>query len=1382
MIRMLALPLLAVGLALSGLAGAVRAAGSADGIDGLQEVSLADALDTPGWMWEGLDGGEGMPFGAEDPAARGGAHVVLPNRAGISTHVPGEGIVRIRFNGLSEPTVSVEGERVNVVLMADDPEFVGSDHQIGVVLIPSGGGTLLISTWRQIEVDYVEWIPPPASIAATLGLPDTITSGGTAIWVPAPAHRLGKYVAALTVTEASPEGWFEFPVTGPAEVAVSSNRDYSGSGIELFVDGQTVWFAGSQEGITIEVPAGTHTLRCHGRKSAYHDSYLQITGMTVTPLATEGKLGAAMDQAAAWASWGGWELSATLAHDGEDALQPLVPADPPSPIHESQHVLRKAVNGPGYVRFMSYLLDTPESSYSAPMSWGSDVHASVFRRFSDEPQGWQQHTLWYPPGEHYIRWGVIGNASDLSRVAIDQLTFEASETLAFDEVVGDVDGIWENDPDRPWTGVRKDPGGGAFIISPIIGPDEPTRRALAVAGPGTLRFHWSNGAKQDTEGEIWINGVKRTPELPYYQEGEAVILAVPEGGEVTIEWKFTARFGGNWAAMSDIEWTPWPEVALTEALDTPLQVAWETSGELPFKGRTDSSAINGSAAQVGLLPGEETWLEATVTGPGLFDFWFRGVPGALNDPRVLEWELFVDGVKSYIPPTSSTWPAQWLLGPGVHKIRLVFRNNTEVDGPAFIAVDDVSWQPLVPAQGGEGWTASHPELVDGFSNGGLDDGPQHVVPVATGEVRWIEKTVTGPGVLEWTTRLTKGRHVNFTPQVVIDGVCALPLEGMSEWKTKRLHIPGGVHTVRWISEPEFYSDEPYRVQTDAIWQISNVRFTPGVSPLMLGIDDEEMFWLAVGDAAGSAVGSADAHDGEDAWALGDGTLLYLCNTTPQGIKARGMVARLDGNGGEPQWVPMFRWAAPGQSVEWARSDAYGSVTDEQSCVVDQFTMEQFEITTFDEAVDAEEAFVVNKWVGLADVDNSYDGADAAWSYLGRSYGSNTVSTTVQGPAKMRFRWRSSGTGSLGLRVDGAWLPVAVPGGDWQEVELEVYQAAFVEWVHARNPETSYEAPGEAWLDLVMIESLPPRTISSLAGEGSGLVFESTADAAEADQWRGAAYRDATGQWRQGARGITGAAGLQTTVTGPTLLSFRSYCGRISIPGPPVNPVATQSIIGIGPGGYYITQRFLSVKIGDSIKLKIIPEEGEEWTDHLVYIPEGEHRVVWQLDGVKSFTFSSERAEEWQAWVGDVGLQSPHAHYEAWADRFLDGSSARQPGDDADGDEVMNFIEYAYGSEPGDKLSKPAEMFAVIQPEVSSWPPKQRFAVYIPRPLAHVPAVLQVSDDFETWTPAPIPVRSYLLLQSEQFFFDPPDVDVGEYQVISFDIAADQPALFVRIKF
>lgn len=114
--------------------------------------------------------------------------------------------------------------------------------------------------------------------------------------------------------------------------------------------------------------------------------------------------------------------------------------------------------------------------------------------------------------------------------------------------------------------------------------------------------------------------------------------------------------------------------------------------------------------------------------------------------------------------------------------------------------------------------------------------------------------------------------------------------------------------------------------------------------------------------------------------------------------------------------------------------------------------------------------------------------------------------------------------------------------------------------------------------------------------------------------------------------------------------------------------------------------------------------------------------------------------------------------------------------------MPNYIEYAYGTDPGDPSSRPEDFFAELRPETYYITDNAYLALHVPRPLAHVPAVLQTSRDFQTWTPSPVPLRTYPKSNGGIILLPPQEYDSGAHQVIILEIDPDEPVLLFRIKF
>ena len=132
---------------------------------------------------------------------------------------------------------------------------------------------------------------------------------------------------------------------------------------------------------------------------------------------------------------------------------------------------------------------------------------------------------------------------------------------------------------------------------------------------------------------------------------------------------------------------------LAEALDSPPTVAWRTDPARPFTVQSSPGALNGTFAQASLLRNESSWLEATVDGPGMFDFWLREVPGKPLNYIWDYWSLTIDGKPVAI--RTKSWAPRFISGAGKHRIRLQLTNpDNDWSQPIASAVDEVSWIPL----------------------------------------------------------------------------------------------------------------------------------------------------------------------------------------------------------------------------------------------------------------------------------------------------------------------------------------------------------------------------------------------------------------------------------------------------------------------------------------------------------------------------------------------------------------------------------------------------------------------------------------------------------------------------------------------------------------
>lgn len=1363
---------------------------------------LAEALDTPGWEWSTAEGGNGPVSRTVNVTANGGLSVTFPVAAEIAVTLAGDGMIRIRYRN-SIPRASWNGEQLTVTNVAYDPENAGTDWSTAVLMAPAGGGMLKIFGSWYTEIDSVVRLEPPASLGALLDL-DQVTTGGAATWGVRAVPSLGRYVAGITVKEDAKEGWLEFPVEGPAEVAVGYIGLSSWSAIEFLVDGRRVWDSGAGYGnertVKIEIPAGSHSLRIAGRMAADHEMELMISDIEVGFLPEGGKIGAALDVTGAWGSSGEWRRDAEIFHEGGDSLRPVAPAAPPYLSYESEHFVQAPVTGPGYFSFMTWVGESAEASYSSAIGWRSAVHPGDFRHHADAEKGWVKKTLWFPPGEHWMRWFVSGTAHDLSLVAIDGISFESSEEMAFLDVVGAPGVVWLNDPAKPWVGVRKEEGSEPVVTSGVLEGDETSRISATVQGPGEIRFRWRDGANGGMDGELWIDGVKQPQELPWNEDGEEVSVAITPEREVEIEWVFEARYDGNRAELEGVVWTPWVESPLGEALDGPAGVTWTTSPEHPFSGRPHPGAEGGTAAYVSLEEGEEAWLEAKVDGPGFFDFWLLDAPGGYVWAMypfgwIVDWELTIDGRK--VDLRELQWPAILVQGEGEHRIRL------KVKGAFAGMVDKVSWVPLETVAS-EGWSADEEGSFAEYGAGGKDGDPLVLLNTKAGESRWIEKTVTGPGLLEWHDKPGYGElwRSYRSQEVVINGRAVLPENWEDDWRKMRLSIPSGTHTVRWSvdrSEEEVPEDDA-AVLPNHFWQISGLRFTPGIPAFAEALDLPEAHWLVVGEEPGEMLAGGEAWDGTDAWSMGEQSAIHFCNASGDIVVLEGQ-ARYDDESG---WQSKVAVASPWKVILWDTTVSYGFSTETRSVALDGVTAERIPGVELGEALDTTETVDAEGWEGIASGDDSSDGSDVAWSRWAEEESSHRLGVTIEGSRTIRFRWRKNGEATLKLSLNGGLLPVDPPGEDWGMVEIKVGEESNrIEWVHERPLDMEKEAAGEAWIDMLESESIaglvpdgavsagrPPGLANSVAGPTGSL-------------WKPVVI----GNEGIAVRCVTGASTMAATVEGPVEISFSGRCFGPELPVSQGSRAKSVEIIIGGGGGYTPTLvgRELVFAV-DGVAKSVIPLNADgSWSDVTLLIPAGRHQLTWGLkDRLRSnLTVIGGAPNEYhagsilpglQGWVRSIRLKSARDMYDEWAEGLPFPEGLAGPSADADHDGISNLLEYAGGSDPLDAGEKPMEVAGSLrrnEPYMEAMGNGFYFGrtgtfyqFGVPFVSDKVRGVIESSSDLNLWVehPALIPTEGPTFSWSEAY-----GPVVGQthltptHQVLSWFVKDDEPTRYFRMK-
>ena len=205
----------------------------------------------------------------------------------------------------------------------------------------------------------------------------------------------------------------------------------------------------------------------------------------------------------------------------------------------------------------------------------------------------------------------------------------------------------------------------------------PTRSGYAFAGwtvtsgLNTSTAKWGTGSSPSTSiGSTSTKCVNATTGNVYFKN-----LTPTSGSSVTLT--------ANWTANATI--------TLATALDN-TALSFRTGGDASWLGKRTVTHDGVDAARSGTIgDGQESWMQTTVTGPGVISFWWY----ASSESASYDYLAFsVDGAqKGKIGGTSLSWTkCSYVLGSGSHTLMWVYRKDGSVSrGEDAGFVDQVVW-------------------------------------------------------------------------------------------------------------------------------------------------------------------------------------------------------------------------------------------------------------------------------------------------------------------------------------------------------------------------------------------------------------------------------------------------------------------------------------------------------------------------------------------------------------------------------------------------------------------------------------------------------------------------------------------------------------------
>ncbi|MCH5373211.1 MAG: thrombospondin type 3 repeat-containing protein [Planctomycetes bacterium] len=239
-------------------------------------------------------------------------------------------------------------------------------------------------------------------------------------------------------------------------------------------------------------------------------------------------------------------------------------------------------------------------------------------------------------------------------------------------------------------------------------------------------------------------------------------------------------------------------VSLGEALDN-TDLIWTTGGDADWFGQSSVFFSGGDAAQSGsLAAGQNSWLQTTVTGPGILAFACRA------DEHWLTFSIDGSSVTLSVCDNDDEWTAlDAVITSGEHIVRWQFNNYY---GEYVAYLDDVAYFPSQPVSlsealdnAGLAWNTGGDVpwvgVVSSYFSG------NDVAQSSGGDVNqesWLETNVSGPGLFSYSCRAVSPATPVARLTLSLDGESDGQLYDCPEgtWQRSTMAIPSGSHTIR----------------------------------------------------------------------------------------------------------------------------------------------------------------------------------------------------------------------------------------------------------------------------------------------------------------------------------------------------------------------------------------------------------------------------------------------------------------------------------------------------------------------------------------------------------------------------------------------------------
>ena len=1133
-------------------------------------------------------------------------------------------------------------------------------------------------------LDSISFTPGAATPLATAldGAGLNWTTGGHGEWkgFNSSQSQDGVDMAGTPALVSDQNSWVETTVTGPGTLSyqISSSSELNNDFLRYYVNGTEVCFISGEQAwvpVTSHFGPGTHRLRWQyekdGGTSTGTDAAF-LDQVFFTSVASPSLMDA-VDTTTLSIHSGPipWTRQTTVSHGGGDAAQSGTTPD------NGTSWMQTHITGPGTLTYWWKVSSQASGDYLRFYQDGSQV-TSI-----NGTVDWVQVSQPVAAGKHAYIWqytknGSITAGSDAGWVDEIVFTPATNATLA-----GGIDipgtsplATTSTSGAGAWTSQTSTSHDGTDALqSPVLADSQFANFETTLDGPGMLSFWYKVSSEANGDYfRFYLDGTTSTYNL-VTASGEVpwTKFEVPVSqGAHRLLWEYRKDAGavsGLDAAWVD-EVTVTPSISLAVATDNSF--TFTTGGSL-WEGQVTSTLSRDGvdrASSGTVSAGQDSWMETTISGAGIFSFDWR----CSCYPNEDYFRLFVDGVEVTQLTGEQTWQTVTRnLPTGSHTVRWTFAkgayfsssyaNRGYVDRVAFAATTtpplqnalDLPATSLLTTMGHQPWQADTTVTHDGSDSGRSG-------AIGHSELSWFEMAITGPGTISFWWKVScesNGDYLRF----YVDGVePGGALTGEQDWQLRTDIIAPGAHTLRW----RYAKNSSVVSGSDAGW-VDQVVFTPSVT-LATALDTTGISWTT----GGSAVWNGYV-DGATDWAasgkIGSGQQSFVeTNLTGPGTLQFQMTASsnssdylgysLDGedmvrmSGNNTAWRPVLQTLPAGlHTVRWTYAKASsGSYSDLGR--LDAVTYAPAAAPPLADGVDAPALpfFSYGDGIWTRDTTISQDASDSVKTGPITHNQSSYFGTYVDGPGTLSFWWKVSSQNFgdfLRFYIDNTERVTAISGErDWVKVNVFLDKGRhFPLWVYEMNASTTAGA-NAGWVDGITFTAAPGPSI---------------ADGVD----------NASLTW------VTGPASLPWQGVNSTVAQDGVDAALLDVPGPGVTSWLETTVAGPKTLRFWWrtdTGRQLKFFL-DGVQQGTTLSNNTAWAQVPLTIASGSHTVRWE----GSETNSTPLAGAAGAWLDGVTLQgTPFSDWQTA--NSLSGNDAN-PLADVDLDGVLNLLEFAFNLNP-----------------------------------------------------------------------------------------------------